>query len=334
LKTYDKNIWLKIKLFFGKSFKQKVNLILLFFGVKFFIRKILKFFISTFIKNKMSFVRKIIFDINREKSKYIFFENKEKFLLFTNDKVISRECFANDNFEFEKFTKVIDFLKKKHQITKLYDVGANIGVTCIPAVNRGLVHQAIAIEPEAENFKLLEINIALNNLGNKIKAFNYALSSESDKFLNLEIARNNSGGHRIRLSDSVKDINLEGKRDIKSVKSKTFDSLFSNINSKQDLIWIDSQGFEANILEGAEKLIISGAPIVVEFWPYALKQNNVWEKMRKIIERFKFYSDLSEDLIQIQHVNKDNMDNLFSNWEEEKANKPSLFTDLLLLSNK
>ena len=56
--------------------------------------------------------------------------------------------------------------------------------------------------------------------------------------------------------------------------------------------------------------------------------------MRKIIERFKFYSDLSEDLIQIQHVNKDNMDNLFSNWEEEKANKPSLFTDLLLLSNK
>ena len=102
----------------------------------------------------MSFVRKIIFDINREKSKYIFFENKEKFLLFTNDKVISRECFANDNFEFEKFTKVIDFLKKKHQITKLYDVGANIGVTCIPAVNRGLVHQAIAIEPEAENFKL------------------------------------------------------------------------------------------------------------------------------------------------------------------------------------
>ena len=169
----------------------------------------------------MSFVRKIIFDINREKSKYIFFENKEKFLLFTNDKVISRECFANDNFEFEKFTKVIDFLKKKHQITKHYDVGANIGVTCIPAVNRGLVHQAIAIEPEAENFKLLQINIALNNLGNKIKAFNYALSSESDKFLNLEIARNNSGGHRIRLSDSVKDINLERKRDVKSVKSKS-----------------------------------------------------------------------------------------------------------------
>ena len=44
------------------------------------------------------------------------------------------------------------------------DIGANIGVICIPAVSRGLVEEAIAIEPESENFKLLKLNISLNNL--------------------------------------------------------------------------------------------------------------------------------------------------------------------------
>ena len=68
----------------------------------------------------MSFLRRIIFDINTKKSKYIFFENKEKFLLFTRDQVISKECFANDNFEFEKFQKVIDFLKKDYQMFPNY----------------------------------------------------------------------------------------------------------------------------------------------------------------------------------------------------------------------
>ena len=333
MKTYDKNIWLKLKLFFGKSFKQKVNLILLLFGIKFFIRKILKFFISTFIKNKMSFIRKIIFDINKEKSKYIFFENKEKFLLFTHDQVISKECFTNDNFGYEKFQKVINFLKKDYRITKLYDIGANIGVTCIPAVNRGLVKQAIAVEPESENFKLLKLNVSLNNLEDKIKTFNYALSSENNKLLNLEVSEANSGDHRIRLSDRKKGVHEEEKKEVKSVMSKTFDSLFTNVNPKEDLIWIDAQGFEPNILSGADKLIISGAPIVIEFWPYALKQNDFWQKMQEVIRKFKFFSDISKDPFQIIEINQKNIQKLFSGWDEEKPNKHSLHTDLLLLSN-
>ena len=95
-------------------------------------------------------------------------------------------------------------MKSDYQITKLYDIGANIGVTCIPAVNRGLVKRAIAVEPEPENFKLLKLNIILNNLEDKIETLNYALSSESDKFLNLEISNDNSGDHRIRPSGKKK----------------------------------------------------------------------------------------------------------------------------------
>ena len=334
MKTYDKNIKLKYKTFLKRSLRKKVNLILFFLGIKPLIYKILYFFLSFFIKSKMPFLRRIIFDINTKKSKYIFFENKEKFLLFTRDQIISKEFFANDNFEFEKFQKVIDFLKKDYQITKLYDIGANIGVTCIPAVNRDLVKQAIAVEPESENFKLLKLNISLNNLADKIKTFNYALSSENNKLLNLEVSDATSGGHRIRLSNRKKGVHEEEKQEVQSVMSKTFDSLFPNINSKEDLIWIDAQGFEPNILSGADKLIISGAPVVIEFWPYALKQNDFWQEMQEIIKKFKFFSDISKDPFQIIEINQKNIQELFSGWDEEESSKHSLFTDLLLLSNK
>ena len=37
---------------------------------------------------------------------------------------------------------------------------------------------------------------------------------------------------------------------------------------------MDTQGFEAHILLGAKNLVASRTPILLEFWPYALKRTN------------------------------------------------------------
>ena len=89
-----------------------------------------------------------------------------------------------------------------------------------------------------------------------------------------------------------------------------------------------------SILSGANKLIISGAPIVIEFWPYGLKRNDLWKKMQEIIKKFKFFSDISEDAFRIKEINQENIKKLFSGWDEEEPSKHALFTDLLLLSIK
>ena len=60
--------------------------------------------------------------------------------------------------------------------------------------------------------------------------------------------------------------------------------MFPTINGKHDLIWIDTQGHEAKILSGANNLITSGAPVVMEFWPYALKRSNSFGDLKKIIK--------------------------------------------------
>ena len=55
--------------------------------------------------------------------------------------------------------------------------------------------------------------------------------------------------------------------------------------------------------------------------------------MQEVIRKFKFFSDISKDPFQIIKINQENIQKLFSGWDEEKTNKHSLHTDLLLLSN-
>ena len=89
----------------------------------------------------------ILFDLQKNQSELIGVNthHDEKFVLFTHDKVISKEIFLKEEFDINKLIKTIDFLKQKKTIKNLYDIGANIGVICIPAVKRNLVKKAIAI---------------------------------------------------------------------------------------------------------------------------------------------------------------------------------------------
>ena len=321
--------------------KKKFNILsllkklLIFLGLKTFFYILIHLILSLIFKTKISFLRSVVFDYYRKISEIVFFTNKygEKFGLFSNDNIISKEIFVNEEFDLKKLIKTLNFLNKKYKIKNLYDVGANIGSICIPAVKRNLVETAFAIEPVSKNFQLLRINIILNSLEKKIKPLNFALSAEDDQSLDMELASENSGDHRIRLNKSDSNLYDEEKRKIEQVKTKKFDTLFQNLSGDSDLVWIDAQGFEPVILSGAQNLLKSKTPIVVEFWPYGLKRNNLWEQMRITLEMFNYFIDLSEEKINLKKVNKENLDELFYGWEDEKKNQHALFTDLLLIND-
>ena len=59
--------------------------------------------------------------------------------------------------------------------------------------------------------------------------------------------------------------------------------------------------------------------------------NKSWEKMISIIKEFKYYVDLSSDENKLEITNNEGLGKLLSEWEQEKKNKHSLFTDILLL---
>ena len=314
---------------------QKLKKVLIFLGFRKLMSKLISMILFVILKSKNSFFRSVVFDFSKNISDIIFYKNKygERFCLFTNDNRISKQIFISEEFDLGKFYKVINFLNVSKKIQNLYDIGANIGTICIPAVKRNLVKKAYAVEPVRKNFDLLNINVMFNNLKDRIDTFNYALSSEDDKNLVIELAHGNSGDHRVRLENLESNLYNEKNRELEKVKSKKFDSLFKNLSKDKDLVWMDTQGFEPLILDGAKNLIEKEVPIVIEFWPYGLKRNNLWDHMRKIIEKYKYYADLSYNEIILKKINKESLDDLFSNWDEEKKDKPALFTDLLLLHN-
>ena len=334
MKKYPKNFTEKIKNFLQLDFKIKFKKFLTLVGLKFFLYNSLFFIVKLINKNRSPFVRGILFDALKYKSKLGIVENKykEKFIIFTNDNVISKEIFVSEEFDIKKVYKALDFLNKKSKISRLYDIGANIGVICIPAVKRGLVESANAVEPERKNFELLQMNVALNDLQNKIKIFDYALSDKDNEIIEMELAEDNSGDHRIK---NKPQFNIHGEENRKTVKvnSKKFDSLFTNIDPKKDLVWIDTQGYEPIILSGSENLIKSKTPIVIEFWPYALKRAGHWEKMMHIFSKFDYFIDLSLSRTIPVEINEKNLLILKDGWDSEKKGDFSLYTDLILLKN-
>ena len=192
-----------------------------------------------------------------------------------------------------------------------------------------MIQKAIAVEPEKQNYNILKMNISLNNLEEKIMHYNCALSDRSNLDANIEISQNNSGNHKV-ISDTNLNIFSQTNNTQKIVTDK-FDNLFKNINSNEDLIWIDTQGHEPKVLMGAENLLASKAPIVIEFWPYELKRNGLWAPMFKILEKFDFFVDLSEKTLKEKAINSQSLNNLSTSWEKEKYKNSLLFTDFLLI---
>ncbi len=334
MKNYQNNFLAKSKIFLKLSLKKKIKKIFTLLGIRFILYQTLFNFLKLIFKNKSPFVKGILFDVLKYNSNLSIVETKynEKFIIFNNDNIISKEMFVTGEFDLKKLEKSLDFLNKNYNTNTLYDIGANIGVICIPAVKRGLIKNAYAVEPEKKNFNLLEMNVAINKLQDKINTYNCALSDQDDKKIEMELAEDNSGDHRIKNTINFNTHGEENRKTIQ-VETKKFDTLFKNINSKNDLIWMDTQGYEPIILSGAKNLISAKAPIVVEFWPYALKRIDAWEPMLKTIAQFDIYIDLSLENIEPQEINEKSLLDLKEGWGEEKKGSYSLYTDLMLLKN-
>lgn len=309
MKSYKK-IKFKKRFPFRDNLILIVKLILKIPLIKKLIYKIIFNLKDFFYKIKSESVRGLIYDVLSERQKYIEVKNKknEKFIIFSNDKDLSRELFINNEFDLKKLERTINFLSTKKKIRNLYDIGANIGVTSIPAIKRGLANHAYAVEPEINNFDLLKKNIILNDVEKNISTYNYALSNKDNIELEMEISDNNSGDHRVRLPNPQMTIHNENTRSIIKVTSKKFDSLFQN-------------------------LLLSRTPLVIEFWPYGLKRNNLWEKIDSIFEKYDYFIDLNQDNINKIDINKNTLNELKNGWENEKKNNYSLFTDILLIKN-
>lgn len=154
------------------------------------------------------------------------------------------------------------------------DIGANIGSFSIIAASSA--RKVFAYEPEPHNFSLLKKNIALNELENKITAFNLAIGKPGETRIN------NASGHS-QINQVAGDI----------VKVIGLDQVFTNNSIKNcRLLKLDCEGAEYEAIDNTSDGSLTKIDrILGEFHSWIFEAEP--EKHRQLINRLKKFFKLS-----------------------------------------
>jgi FkbM family methyltransferase len=221
------------------------------------------------------------------------------YVINSSDDTIGRFIFRNKkSFDSNVLVTGLKILGIKKEI--LLDVGANIGTVGLFAIKQNLFSKCIAFEPDPTNFQLLKTNVQLNNFVEKFELHNLALASDKVGLLRLELSPKNFGDHRLYLDDSS-GLSSEVKRKVISVETNSLDNICEKINLDKCILFMDTQGFEGEILSGASKLIDACVPIITEFNPNQLIRTNGLNKIYSILGKSKYtaFYDLKNPNIRI-----------------------------------
>ena len=226
------------------------------------------------------------------------------FLVKTEDKHIARSLFAKrgrgELAVLDRAVKAITGLRGAAAIDgrTFVDVGANIGTTTVPAVLSYGFADAIAIEPEPENFRVLRLNLLLNGVEDRVEALAVAASSEVGT-QELVVTRDRSGKHWIATDRSKLSKKDAARATILEVETTTLDRLVDTgviDGDRVGLVWMDAEAHEGHILAGASSLIERGVPLVVEWNPVILDRMGDREGLqRAVAENYTHFASMSRN---------------------------------------
>ena len=158
-----------------------------------------------------------------------------------------------------KEPSTIEWLNGMQPGEKLLDIGANVGGYSIYAAKMRGVHVS-AIEPEAQNFHILCMNVRLNRLSDLVVCWPLGLSDEV-RYSTLYISDMRAGGSCHSLGEQV-DFKLRPKADFplrQGVFSTTVDRLVDEgAIASPDHIKLDVDGLEHKVIAGAMGVLSKG----------------------------------------------------------------------------
>lgn len=232
--------------------------------------------------------------------------NGFRFYLSTTDDVLGRHTFMHGGFDEDAMRRVVAELGERTGVAAplkgrtMLDIGGNIGTTSVYAIRLFDAARTVAFEPVPANVRLLRQNLIANGVSEQVDVFGIALSG-SDGEAQLELSDNNSGDHRVRTADphagtASAALFREDHRDVVHVPARRLDGLVQagEVNlADVALVWIDVQGHEAHVLEGAQAVRDARIPVAVEYWPYGLRRAGGLERFHELVaESFETVVDL------------------------------------------
>lgn len=181
-------------------------------------------------------------------------------------------------------------------INKIFDVGANAGQFTTEIRNQGFTGDIISFEPLSSAFTLLKKR---SEADKKWIVKNSAIG-DTDGTITIHVAKN-SFSSSIRemlpahLDSAAESVYINEEQ----VEIRKIDSLFHEYYKEGDniLLKIDTQGYERNVLDGAEKSLknIKGISLEMSLIPLYEGEMLFWEMVPHLQQRgFKLYTLESE----------------------------------------
>ncbi|WP_440915681.1 FkbM family methyltransferase [Candidatus Pelagibacter sp.] len=232
--------------------------------------------------------------------KYIFFsKNHEKTIVvngvyFDLDlrHLIDRRFFFHKGYEDELF-KPLSNIIEKYEVDYFFDIGSCWGIYSLRLANKFNKLNIIAYDPIKKNIERLKNSIIKNKISN-IYTLKVAIGDKKD-FVTLGATETYSPNYEINEKNAV----ITEKCEI-----NTLDNLHNDIKDKFIVLKIDTEGFEFNVLKGAEKLLLNNKV----FCQIEIKNKN-YQEVSSFLKNNNF------KLVSINKFNK--TDYFFSNFYEE-----------------
>ena len=152
---------------------------------------------------------------------------------------------------FEKEPSTIEWIAGFRPDEVLVDVGANVGMYSVwAAKTRGV--RVYAFEPEAQNYALLNRNIVLNGLADRVKAYCLALSNV-EGFSELHLSDLRAGGSCHSLGERVDFAHrpMQPEYSQGCISARLDDLVRRGVVPEPHYVKIDVDGFEPKVIAGA-----------------------------------------------------------------------------------
>lgn len=199
---------------------------------------------------------------------------------------ISGQIIFNKAYEPLSLSLALELLKDTEGC--FLDVGANIGLYSSTIAKSYPNKQIIAIEPEENNFKLLNKNVLTNAKNNRLIILNVAVG-ESVKLIQLECpVKNNTGTFRVVTDGQIE--NIENRY----YPMLDLNTVLQELNAdKISLMKIDIEGYEMEAFKGMDWLKeYKPEHIIIEYSDYVSRTGILAEDILNYLTEkgYKAYS--------------------------------------------
>lgn len=140
------------------------------------------------------------------------------------------------------------------------DIGTNIGTTLLQLARRvGKGGSVQGFEPDPANFAKATRNLKLNAWADHARVANVALGSESGQLKMFQVSPKNRGMNRILPAAQAEPSGFPSVE----VAVRVLDDFLEEAQiTRVDLVKIDVEGFEMNVLRGAQRLLSEMRPVL------------------------------------------------------------------------